>query len=68
MLILSAAYGRNYKTAKSVKDDFAAEKDFIIRNFGHQYEGKPVNRQQLKGQTVQIRFDSDRKQTVIKVK
>jgi len=67
MLILSPAYGRDYKSKKALLADWNAEKDFVIRNFGHPYEGKPCNRQQCVGETVQFRFDSDRKTAVVKV-
>ena len=67
MLILSGGYGRDYKSRKALLADWEAEKDFVIRNFLHRYEGKPCNRQQCSGETVQFRFDGDRKTFVLKV-
>lgn len=61
LLILSPAYGRDYKSQKALLADFNAGKDFIIRNFGHPYEGKPANKQDLKSQRVQFRFARDAK-------
>ena len=47
MMILSPAYGRDYKNRNAVIRSFIANKDFIIENFDHPYSGKPVNRSQL---------------------
>ena len=56
-LTLIPAYGRDYKSKKEVLNDFNAEKDFIIADFSHPYDGKPVNKQQLDaGTTVNIRY------------
>lgn len=49
-LILTPAYGRDYKNKSAVIDDFERDKDFIINDmFGayKQYDGKPVNKSQL---------------------
>ena len=66
-ITLTPAYGRDYKTAKAAKADFAAGKDFIIANFNHPYSGKPCNREQLPGHTVNLRFDSLRKVCVERI-
>ena len=41
---LVPAYGRDYKTAKAVKADWADDKDFIIADYFDPYDTKPVNR------------------------
>lgn len=72
-MTLTPAYGRDYKSAKAVKADWEADKDFIIADFMDPYEGKPVNRQQLRengtspGTVVKIRYGQLRKVTVLAV-
>ena len=51
-MTLTPAYGRDYKSKKSVLADFHADKDFILHTvpsdpFG-QWDGKPANRSDLK--------------------
>lgn len=65
-MTLTPAYGRDYKSAKAAKEDFNADKDFIVRDFFSPWDGKPVNKSQLKGTTVTLRFDKDRKVTTVK--
>ena len=65
-MTLIPAYGRDYKTAKAAKADYAAGKDFLIAQFGHPYDGKPANKEDMAGATVTLRFDSLRKITVTK--
>ena len=68
MLILSPAYGRDYKSKKAALADFEANKDFIIENITDIYCGKPVNAEQLKpGDRIQLRFDRLRKVAVVVV-
>ena len=66
MLTLTPAYGRDYTTAKAVKADWDAEKDFIIQQFGHRYDGKPANKPQLKGERVIIRYNRLMKTVMVK--
>jgi len=63
-MILSPAYGRTYRSRAEVARAFEANQDFIIRDFGHPYEGKPVNKPQLQADGVRkitFRFHNDRK-------
>jgi hypothetical protein len=60
-IIITPAYGRDYKSAKSALVDFDANKDFIVKSFSSPWDGKPVNKEQLSGYVVQIRFDKLRK-------
>ena len=46
-IVLSPAYGRDYKSKKAVEEDFKTDKDFVIRNITDPYCGKPCNRSQL---------------------
>lgn len=62
---LSPAYGRDYKTATAAKVGFATGKDWKgDYQLGFQY----VNEEQLKtGDTVRLRYSSNRKVTVATV-
>lgn len=56
-LTLVPAYGRDYKSGKSVQEDFNGNKDFLIADFLHPYYGKPINREQIDpGTTVVVRY------------
>lgn len=64
MLTLTPAYGRDYKSAREVREAWNAGKDFLVADFGHPYEGKPINKAQAR-ETVNIRFSRLRKVVVI---
>ena len=64
-ITLTPAYGRDYTSKVAVSQDFQLDKDFIICQFGHPYDGKPANRTDLSGDTVSIRYDKLRKVTVV---
>jgi hypothetical protein len=66
MLTLTPAYGRDYKSAKAAKADYADGKDFVLQQFGHPYDGRYVNRNDLDGQTVILRFKQLRSVTTVK--
>lgn len=54
-VILTPAYGRDYRNKKDLLADFNAGKDFIINDlFGalKDYDGKPVSKQDLIGQNI----------------
>lgn len=57
-LTLTPAYGRDYTSRAAVTTAWQSGKDFIIQNFGHRYEGKPVNKPQADEipATVYIRY------------
>ena len=58
------AYGRDYKSAKAVKADFAANKDFLICDMFSPDDGRYINAEQLKpGDTLSIRYARNTKQT-----
>ena len=61
-LILTPAYGRDYSSKSEVLQDFYLNRDFIIQNFGHAYEGKPVNLQQLGRESITFRYNNMRSQ------
>lgn len=67
-LTVVPAYGRDYKSAKDVKKAWDENKDFKINQFMHPYDGSYINKQDApKGSTINVRFDQNRKVTVIKV-
>jgi hypothetical protein len=71
MLTLIPAYGRDYKSAKKVREDWNAGKDFTIANIFHANDGLYVNIEDLKRDgketSVGIRFKGLREIVVIKV-
>lgn len=63
-LTVTPAYGRDYKSAKAVKADFDANKDFQICDMFSPDDGRYVNAEQLKpGDTLCIRYARNTKQT-----
>ena len=62
MLVLSPAYGRDYTSQKEVKEAWDSDKDFIIESVGP-HMGRYVNKPQMNGEQVQIRYN--RKQKVM---
>jgi len=64
MMTLTPAYGRDYRTAKDALADYNAGKDFIINDITSRWDGKPVNKKQLNGDAVMLRFNDARKVTV----
>jgi len=63
---LKGAYGRSYKTKKALMVDFEAGKDFM--SYDMMSHGRMTSlREMTAGDSVQFRFDNDRKTTFIKV-
>lgn len=58
------AYGRTYKTAKSVKEDWEEGKDFLLQSFNG--EGYLNKHDCQPGDTINIRFADARKVCVVK--
>ena len=57
------AYGRDYKSAKAVRADFAANRDFIIADYFNPSDGRYINAEQLSpGDVLAVRYDGKRKQ------
>jgi hypothetical protein len=58
-LTVIPAYGRDYKTAKAAKQDWADNKDFRISNMFSPDDGRYINKQDAdqRGITVTIRFN-----------
>lgn len=57
---------RQYKSAKAVRADWDANKDFRIADMFHPDNGRVINKQDAAGLTLNIRYDGLRKVVVIK--
>ena len=66
-MTLTPAYGRDYKSAKAAKADFDAGKDFVLNDISSPWDGRPINKHDLAGKTVTLRYDRLRKVAVVKV-
>lgn len=67
-MTLTPAYGRDYTSAAAARADFDAGKDFILNEYGHRYDGKPINKEQIpQGTNVKIRYAQLRKAVGFKV-
>ena len=68
-MTLTPAYGRDYKSAKAVREDFLAGKDFVIADFVHPDSGRYVSVTELAGREreVYIRYCRLTKMVVVKV-
>jgi len=69
MITLTPAYGRDYKNKQQVTEAWQDGYDFIVNQWGHKYDGKPVRRAQLDGieRQVKIRYGNLRKVIVLDV-
>lgn len=57
------AYGLDYKSAKAVKADFDANKDFLICDMFSPHDGRYINAEQLAiGDILAIRYSRKTKQ------
>lgn len=58
MTTVLPAYGRDYKTARAAKHDWALGKDFIIADFFSPDDGRYINMQDAEdaGLSITIRF------------
>lgn len=66
MLTLVPAYGRDYITAKAVKEHWEAGKDFQISNMFHPDDGRYINKEDGRGQKFIIRFCKGTKTVAVK--
>ena len=53
---LVPAYGRDYKSAKEVKEAWEQGHDFIIANLQDTDDGRPINKEQAEGRSFNIRY------------
>jgi len=63
-LTVLPAYGRDYKSAKAVRADFDANKDFVVCDMFSADDGRYINAEQLKpGDMLCVRYAKKMKQT-----
>jgi hypothetical protein len=70
VLTLTPAYGRDYKSRMAVLLDLTANKDFIIADASHLWDGKPINLSQIREEghtSVRIRYAGLRKVATVDV-
>ena len=68
MPTLTPAYGRDYRSAKAVTDDFLAGKDFILHDLQSRWDGKPCSIRDLTpGTQVELRYAKLRRVTLVTV-
>lgn len=65
-MTLTPAYGRDYKSTKEVKAAWEAGQDFVIADMFSGDCGRYVNKPQLPGQSVTIRYAQLRKVCVVR--
>lgn len=59
------AYGRDYKSAKAACKDWNDGKDFIIADIVSPWHGRYVNRIQVPGERIVIRFSRLRRLAIV---
>ena len=64
MKTLTPAYGRDYRYATQARQAYQDNLDFILQDITSRWDGKPVNREQLNGEAVVLRYNSLRQTTV----
>jgi len=70
-MTLTPAYGKDYKSAKEVKEDWEAGKDFVINDIMSPNDGSYINKEDaIKAgmKSVKIRYKKLAQITVINVK
>lgn len=61
-MLLTPAYGRDYRSKEAVLADFFANKDFIMFQPENLWNGKPINYEQIPaGTQLAFRYDQLRK-------
>jgi plasmid maintenance system killer protein len=66
-MILVPAYGREYKSAKAVKEDWDANKDFRISDISSPDDGRYINKQDAPKGSYSIRYNQLAKVCIVKV-
>lgn len=57
-MTVTPSAGHEYKTAKAAREDWNKGVDFLIADFFHPYDGKPINKSQAdaEGLAITLRF------------
>jgi hypothetical protein len=66
-MVISGAYGRDYKSKVAVEADFLADKDFVVRSEGRGYTNR-ADLLKLGVLEVNVRYAQDRKICVVRVR
>ncbi len=62
---LTPAYGRNYKSAEEVIEEFSSGKDFVIRHPMHRWNNKYTSIRDMKlGEFIYLRYNKNKDITV----
>jgi hypothetical protein len=65
-MIVTPAYGKDYKTSKEAREAWDRGADFIIQDIVHPACGKPCNKRDVpKGEEITIRYDKMQKLVVL---
>lgn len=57
-VILTPAYGRDYKSADAAREAFLACKDWILNDPSSRWDGKPCSKNDFQaGQTIRLRYN-----------
>ena len=70
-MTLTPAYGRDYKNKQAVLEAFLGNNDFILRQVGNRWDGKPINKSDLAATmttVVKLRYDKLTKVIVLTLK
>jgi len=71
-IIVTPAYGRDYKSKAEVLEVFNSNKDFVVASINHQHSGRYCNKQDLEKDRniseVEIRYSKLRKLMVVDLK
>lgn len=67
IITLVPSYGRDYKNQEEVQKAWDDGKDFIIYQWDHKYDGKPINKEgaEVEGGTFSVRFKNKTKKALI---
>jgi len=57
-VILTPAYGRDYKSAEAAREAFLSGKDWILNDLSSRWDGKPCSKNDFEqGQTFRLRYN-----------
>jgi len=63
ILNVAPAYGRDYKSAATVKADWSMNKDFRIDDLSSSDNGRYINKMDAKGLSIRCRYENQRNVT-----
>ena len=63
-MVLTPAYGRDYKSAAEAEKAYMEGKDWILNDISSPWDGKPCSCRDFVGKRVELRYNKLRKATV----